>query len=105
MLSLPALYAISFLTGSLSVLFMVADSALFVALVPKYGYVGAQSLLNGSRALSSVVGPSLGGLLVQALTAPLAIAVDAVSYAVRRPTCSASGSSTRRARRSAAACC
>ena len=82
LLSLPVLYAIAFLTGSLSVLFMVAYSALFVALVPKDGYVGAQSLLNGSRALASVVGPSLGGLLVQALTAPLAIAVDAVSYAV-----------------------
>ena len=81
-LSLPVLYVVAFLTGSLSVLFMVAYSALFVALVPRDGYVGAQSLLNGSRALASVVGPSLGGMLVQALTAPLAIAVDAVSYAV-----------------------
>ena len=61
---------------------MVADSALFVALVPRDGYVGAQSLLNGSRAVAGVVGPSLGGILVQALTAPLAIAVDAASYAV-----------------------
>jgi MFS family permease len=82
LLSLPVLYAIAFLTGSLSVLFMVSFSALFVALVPRDDYVGAQSLLNGSRALASVVGPSLGGMLVQALTAPLAIAVDAVSYAV-----------------------
>jgi len=82
LLSLPALYVIAFLTGSLSVLFMVADSALFVALVSRGGYVGAQSLLNGSRAMASVVGPSLGGILVQALTAPLAIAVDAASYFV-----------------------
>jgi MFS family permease len=82
LLSLPLLYAIAFFTGSLSVLFMVSYSALFVALVPRDGYVGAQSLLNGSRAVASVVGPSLGGILVQALTAPLAIAVDAVSYAV-----------------------
>ncbi len=82
LLSLPVLYVIAFLTGSLSVLFMVAYSALFVALVPKDGYVGAQSLLNGSRAVASVVGPSLGGILVQAITAPLAVAVDAVSYFV-----------------------
>ena len=40
--------------------------------------MGAQSLLNGSRALAGVVGPGLDDLLVQALTAPLAIAVDAL---------------------------
>jgi MFS family permease len=82
LLSLPVLYVIAFLTGSLSVLFMVAYSALFVALVPRDDYVGANSLLNGSRAVASMVGPSLGGVLVQVLTAPLAIALDAVSYAV-----------------------
>ena len=79
-LSLPGLYVIAFLTGTLGVLFMVAYSALFVALVPRDDYVGAMSLLNGSRALSGVVGPSLGGILVQALTAPVAVAVDAASY-------------------------
>jgi MFS family permease len=81
-LSMPALYVIAFLTGALGVLFMVSYNALFVALVPRDDYVGAMSLLNGSRALSSVVGPSAGGLLVQVLTAPVAIAVDAVSYLV-----------------------
>ncbi len=81
-LSMPALYVIAFLTGTLGVLFMVSYNALFVALVPRDEYVGAMSLLNGSRALSSVVGPSVGGLLVQALTAPVAIIVDAVSYLV-----------------------
>jgi MFS family permease len=81
-LTMPVLYAIAFLTGTLGVLFMVSYNALFVALVPRDDYVGAMSLLNGSRALSSMVGPSLGGLLVQALTAPVAVAVDAVSYLV-----------------------
>ena len=81
-LSMPALYVIAFLTGTLGVLFMVSYNALFVALVPRDDYIGAMSLLNGSRALSGVVGPSIGGLLVQALTAPVAIAVDAASYLV-----------------------
>jgi MFS family permease len=80
-LSLSGLYVIAFLTGALSVLFMVSYNALFVALVPRDEYVGAMSLLNGSRALSGVVGPSLGGILVQVLTAPVAVAVDSVSYA------------------------
>ena len=43
-------------------------------------YVAASSLLYGSRAFSFVAGPSVGGLLVQAFKAPVALAVDAVSY-------------------------
>lgn len=82
LLSMPALYVVAFLTGALGVLFMVSYNALFVALVPRDDYVGAMSLVNGSRALSSVVGPSVGGVLVQVLTAPVAIAVDAASYLV-----------------------
>ncbi len=81
-LSLPLLYAVAFLSGALSVLFMVSYNALFVALVPRVDYVGAMSLLNGSRALTGVVGPSIGGALVQALTAPLTLALDAVTYFV-----------------------
>jgi Na+/melibiose symporter-like transporter len=37
-------------------------------------------LLNGSRAMSFVAGPSAGGLLVQLLNAPVAILADAISY-------------------------
>src|ERR1700733_5642876 len=55
-LTLTQLYAVAFGTGILSVLF------------------------NGSRAFSFVGGPSVGGLLVQCLTAPFAIAADAVSF-------------------------
>ncbi len=39
-----------------------------------------QSLIYGSRAMSFVVGPSLGGLLTQLLTAPFAIVADALSF-------------------------
>ena len=48
------------------------------SLVPRERYVEANSLLNGSRALSSVVGPSLGGVLVQIPAAPVALVVDAL---------------------------
>jgi len=78
--SLTELYVIAFLSGTLSVVFMVAYNALFVAIVTRDDYVKAISLINGSRSLSSVAGPSLGGVLVQLLTAPLAVAADAVSY-------------------------
>jgi MFS family permease len=79
-LSLAQLYVASFLIGTLSVLFFVAYSTLFVSLVPRSRYLEANSLLHGSRALSFVAGPSVGGLLVQALSAPGALVADAVSF-------------------------
>ena len=79
-LTFAQLYAVGFATGLLSVFFYVSYSALFVALVRRERYVEGNSLLHGSRALSAVVGPSLGGTLVQLLTAPAALAVDACSF-------------------------
>lgn len=79
-LTFAQLYAVGFATGLLSVFFYVSHSALFVALVRRERYVEGNSLLHGSRALSTVVGPSLGGTLVQLLTAPAALAVDACSF-------------------------
>jgi MFS family permease len=79
-LTIEQLYAVAFLMGTLSVLFFVSYSTLFVSLVPRDQYVEGESLLNGSRALSFVAGPSVGGLLVQTITAPFALVADAVSY-------------------------
>ncbi len=81
-LALPQLYVVGFLTGSLTVLFDLSWSTVFVAIAPRDLYVQGNSLLNGSRSLSFVVGPTLGGALVQVLTAPIALAVDAVSFIV-----------------------
>ncbi len=79
-LTLAQLYVVSALLGAMSVFFYVSYSSLFVSLVPRARYVEANSLLNGSRALSFVGGPSLGGLIVQALSAPAALVVDAFSF-------------------------
>jgi len=79
-LTLWHLYAVAFASGTLSVLFFVSYSGLFVALVPRERYVEANALLHGSRAFSFVAGPSLGGALVQALSAPLALVADALSF-------------------------
>ena len=79
-LSLGQLYVVSFLVGTLSVLFFVSYSTLFVSLVPRSDYLEANALLNGSRAFSFVAGPSIGGVLVQVLSAPGALLADAVSF-------------------------
>jgi MFS family permease len=82
LLTLQQLYVVAFLSGTLAVLFEVSHSTLFVSLVPKKDYIEANTLLNGSRAMSFVAGPSVGGVLVQAFSAPVALLADAASYVV-----------------------
>jgi predicted MFS family arabinose efflux permease len=79
-LSLAQLYLVSFLGGSLSVLFSVAYDVVFVSLIERDHYIEGNSLIHGSRAASFVGGASVGGLLVQWITAPFALLVDAFSY-------------------------
>ena len=70
----------AFAAGVLGVLFRVAEAAIFVAVVDKGQYVEGNSLVYGSRAMSFMAGPSLGGLLVQAFSAPFALLADALSF-------------------------
>ena len=79
-LTLAQMYVVTFVAGTLSVLFTVADGTLFVSIVPPDSYVDGQSLIYASRAFSFMGGPSVGGLLVQALSAPLAVVADALSF-------------------------
>jgi MFS family permease len=74
------LYIVAFLSGTLSVFFFVAYGAFFQVVVPREDYVAANSLIHGSRAFSFLAGTSLGGVLVQLLRGPYALALDAVSY-------------------------
>ena len=81
-LKLEQLYVVAFAIGTLAVLFEVSRSTLFVSLVDRRDYVEANTLLNGSRAMSTVAGPGLAGVLVQVLSAPVALVADALSYVV-----------------------
>ena len=81
-LTFPHMFVVAFLTGTLSVLFHVSYNPLFVALVPRERFVEGGSIMHGSRAFAYVAGPSIGGLLVQVLTAPVTLVVDACSYVV-----------------------
>ena len=79
-LSMGQLYVVGFLSGTLSVLFDLSWATVFNAVVHRDRFVEAMSLLNGSRSLAFVAGPTIGGALVQALGAPLAMLMDALSY-------------------------
>jgi MFS family permease len=79
-LAMPQLYVVGFLSGSLAVIFDLSWNTLFVAVTERERYVEAMALLNGSRSLASVGGPTIGGLLVQVVGAPLAMMADSLSF-------------------------
>ncbi|MEV4704645.1 MFS transporter [Actinoplanes sp. NPDC049316] len=78
--TLTQLFAVALLAGAGQVLFSSAYPSFFVALVHRDRYVDANSKLSISRSASFVAGPALGGLLIQALTAPIALLADALSF-------------------------
>lgn len=78
--SFAQLLLVGLLTGAGQVLFAMAFQSFYVALVPPESYVDANSKLSMSRGVSFVAGPAAGGALVQALTAPLAIIVDILTF-------------------------
>mgnify|MGYP002350658766 FL=1 len=68
--------------GTFSVFGFAATQSLLPQLVPRGRLVTANARLDQSDAAAQTLGPALGGGLVGLLGAPVAIAVDAVSYLV-----------------------
>jgi MFS family permease len=79
-LTFTQLYIVAFGTGTLAVLFDISYMTLYVAVVERESYIEANSLLHGSRSFSYIAGPSVGGVLVQLLSAPAALLADAASF-------------------------
>ena len=77
---LDLLFVVAFIVGSLAVIFDISWNTLFVAVARRDQFVEANSLLNGSRSLSSVGGPALAGILIDVLKAPVALLADALSF-------------------------
>ncbi|MEU5088459.1 MFS transporter [Streptomyces sp. NPDC021356] len=78
--TLTQLYAVALLTGAAGVLFNTAYPPFFAHLVPRASYVDANSKLSASRSASYVAGPAVGGFLIQAVTAPVAVIADALTF-------------------------
>jgi MFS family permease len=81
-LALWQLYAVAVLAGLAHVAFNTAYSSFFVSLVPKAAFIEANSKLSTTRSVSFVAGPAAGGGLIQLLTAPYAVVVDAATFLV-----------------------
>jgi predicted MFS family arabinose efflux permease len=79
-LSLVQLVAVALVAGVGRTLSQTAYAPFFASLVTRDRYVEANTLLSTTRSGSFVVGPALGGALIQALGAPVAMVIDAVSF-------------------------
>lgn len=82
MLSITALLVVAFLTGGLGLLFDSAMSAYLPRLVGKNELERSNSWMQGTESVGEVAGPGFAGLVVQLVSAPVALLVDSISYLV-----------------------
>ncbi|MEU6409878.1 MFS transporter [Microbispora sp. NPDC046933] len=80
-LGLPQMYAVALLNGLCTVFFDVAHQSYLPSIVGRGDLARGHGTLAANQSLSQLAGPGIGGWLVQALTAPIAVVADALSYA------------------------
>jgi MFS family permease len=81
-LGLELLLFVAFATAVLSTFFDVADNAYLPSIVPRERLVAANSALTATGSVAEFSSFGIGGFLIQVFTAPIAIAIDAVSFVV-----------------------
>jgi len=79
-LSIELLFAVAILSALLALFFDVAYQAFLPSVLARERLVEGNGKLELSRTAAEVVGPGLGGGLVQLLQAPVALAADAASF-------------------------
>jgi len=79
-LNMPHLYTVGTLAGILTVIFDVSYQAYLPSLVKVENIVEANSKLALTESIADITGPGLTGVLVQLITAPVAILLDALSF-------------------------
>jgi MFS family permease len=79
-LSIGQLYVVALLTGVSTVFFDVAYQSYLPQLVDRAALVEGNAKLQASESVSQIAAPAIGGVLIQVLTAPYAVLVDALSF-------------------------
>lgn len=79
-LSIGQLFLVAGLVGILTEFYSVADQSFLPVVVKREELIEANARIGSSDSLAEIAGPSLGGTLVQWMSAPYAILVDAATY-------------------------
>ncbi|HYN69517.1 MAG TPA: MFS transporter [Candidatus Eisenbacteria bacterium] len=82
LLAMPQLLVVAFAAAILTTFFDVADRSYLPTVVAKDRLLEANSALTASASAAEFAGFGISGFLVQVLTAPIAIAIDAASFLV-----------------------
>jgi MFS family permease len=81
-LSIGQLFAVTFLTGVLTVFFDVAYQSYLPFLIGRPNLVEGNAKLQGSQSFAGVAGPSAAGGLIELVKAANSVSVDAFSFVV-----------------------
>ncbi len=79
-LRIEHLYIIAFFSGALNITSEIAGMAFLPSLIEKENLVEGNSKFATTESVAAIAGPSISGVLVQVLTAPVTIIVDAISF-------------------------
>ena len=79
-LSMVHVIIVGTLVGGASALFQITDNAYLPALIPKQDLAEGNAKLEATEAIAEITGPATAGALIAAFGAPLAVAIDALSY-------------------------
>lgn len=79
-LSMPWLYLVAFLMGTGNAVGGTAEQVFLTFLIGREKLIDAQSKMAATDSASRLIGPGLGGILIQVLSAPVALALDAASF-------------------------
>jgi len=81
-LGMTQLLVVTFVAAAMTTFFDVADRSLLPTVVDRDQLVSANSAISASESAAEFSSFAMGGFLVQLLTAPIAIAIDAVSFVI-----------------------
>jgi len=79
-LEICQLYAVITIVGIASAIFQIADNTYLPSLIAKKHLVSANSKLEATDSIAEATGPGIAGILVQLITAPMAMVIDAGTY-------------------------
>jgi MFS family permease len=81
-LTIWQLYAVGFITGTLTVFFDVSNQSYLPSIVERNELVEGNSKLQISQSAAQIAGPGIAGFLIELVKAPFAIVVDSLSFVV-----------------------
>lgn len=79
-LTMAHLVVVACLTGAATAVFLMAKTAYLPRLIKVDQLLDGNSKLQSTEAVAEVAGPSIAGVLIQAVTAPVAVLADAVAF-------------------------